>query len=110
MSTGRLSPSNIYSPIMTELQRRASANVDRILKGAKAADLPIEQPAKFELVINLKTAKALGVAIASRRLVSPRLKNSGDLLLLFDVVDLGGQIMATQSDAEQEPEPGRAGL
>ena len=52
-----------YSPSFPDLWRRSAYFVDRILKGAKPADLPVEQPTKFELVINLKTAKALGLTI-----------------------------------------------
>ena len=52
-----------YGPNYLDLNRRAADYVDRILRGAKPADLPVEQPTKFELVINLKTAKSLGLDI-----------------------------------------------
>ena len=52
-----------YGPLIGDLYRRAATYVDKILKGAKPAELPVEQPTKFEMVINLKTANQIGVTI-----------------------------------------------
>jgi putative ABC transport system substrate-binding protein len=53
-----------YGPNMVETYERAASRVDRILKGAKPADLPFEQPTKFEFVINSKTARTLGLSVS----------------------------------------------
>ena len=52
-----------YGPSIPDMYRRSATYVDKILKGAKAGELPVEQPTKFQLVISLKTAKAIGLTI-----------------------------------------------
>jgi putative ABC transport system substrate-binding protein len=58
-----------YSTSITDLDRRAATYVDKILKGRKPADLPVEQPMKFEFIINLKAAKQIGLTIPPNVLV-----------------------------------------
>ena len=59
-----------YSVSRVDTVRQAASYVDRLLRGANPAELPVEQPTKFELVINLKTAKALGIAVPSSLLAT----------------------------------------
>ena len=55
-----------YAPNYADLWRRAADYVDKILKGAKPADMPVEQPTKFEFIVNLKTAKQIGLTIPQK--------------------------------------------
>lgn len=54
-----------YGPSLVDLYRRAAGHADKILRGAKVAELPVEQPTKFELIFNLKTATSLGLRISA---------------------------------------------
>jgi putative ABC transport system substrate-binding protein len=58
-----------YGPVLVDTFRRAAGYVDRILRGAKPADLPVQAPTKYETVLNLKTAKTLGIEVPASVLV-----------------------------------------
>lgn len=59
-----------YSPDRVDIFRRAASYVDRILRGEKPGDLPVQQPVKFELVVNLNAAKALGLTVPDKLLIA----------------------------------------
>jgi putative ABC transport system substrate-binding protein len=58
-----------YAPNLPDMYRRAATHIDKILRGAKPAELPVEQPTRIDLVVNLKTAKALGLSLPTTLLV-----------------------------------------
>jgi len=59
-----------YGPSLLDMSRRGARQVDKILRGAKPSDIPVEQPTKFDFVVNMKTAKALGLKIPQATLLS----------------------------------------
>jgi hypothetical protein len=87
-----------YGPYIVDEYRRAASCADRILKGSKPSELPVQAPVKFELVVNLKTAKALGLDCAA---VAARRRRRGDrisLLRLLHLLRSGSGTFETSTD------------
>ena len=83
-----------YGPNFLDLYRRAADFVDKILRGAKPADIPVEQPTKYDLVLNLKTAKALGLTIPPSLLPAPtRSSNEASRVHRAVLLGLTGSIL-----------------